>query len=70
MTRKDYVAMAEVVKATTFGTFHHDEVTGQVKVWNDDVRSAEFAGRVADVFAADNPRFDRGRFMAACGLAS
>lgn len=28
----------------------------------------QVASRLADYFAADNPRFDRARFLAACGV--
>ena len=50
MTRKDYVKLAEIVA----------EVPGQGcgPDW--------LAHRLADMLAADNPRFDRARFLAAC----
>ena len=32
--------------------------------------AAEMAGGFADLFAADNPSFDRERFLKACGLES
>lgn len=58
MTRKDYVALAAAL---------NDEVEA---AYADSTRSGETAARtlcnvtvrVADVLAADNPRFDRSRF--------
>ena len=63
MSRKDYVAVAGLIRSrlpyggTTTHKCHYAAV-------------ADFAGGMADLFASDNPRFDRGRFLAACGLAS
>jgi hypothetical protein len=31
-------------------------------------KRAEFAAHHAAIFAAENPRFDRSRFLAACGV--
>lgn len=58
MTRKDYVAIAEAIaRAARF--YGADELAnGRVAVRN-------VAVYVADVLAADNPRFDRGRFLMA-----
>jgi hypothetical protein len=56
MTKKTFVEAARIIKAIQD---RDDENRGE-------------AQRVADAFArlfvADNPRFDRGRFLAACGL--
>ena len=56
MTRKDYVKFAAVAKemAETFGRHGHWHVV------------REFEIRMAGIFAADNPRFDRERFYRAC----
>jgi len=54
MTRKDYVMLAEVVK-------NLDEVI-------DEYALEVLAGNMADALAADNDRFDRGRFLSACGV--
>ena len=53
MSRKDYVSIAEVIKASAE---------------SDDPREY-IARNVADVLEQDNPRFDRARFMVACGIA-
>lgn len=52
MSRKHYVKFAEMVKFL-----------------NLDIKDkAEVANEMADIFAGDNSRFDRGRFLTACGL--
>lgn len=56
MSRKDYVAIADAIANANRG-----EHT---------VTREEVACRIASVFAADNPRFDRGRFLTACGFDS
>jgi hypothetical protein len=53
MTRKDYVMIAEVIATS----WHGSEDT-----------QADLARNFADVLEADNPRFDRARFLAACGV--
>lgn len=61
MTRKDYVAIAEAIY-TTRETL--PIVTGY---WEAQLEAIGRATQlVADVFAEDNPRFDRARFIAAC----
>lgn len=59
MTRKDYVLIADALKhaaACDPGT----EGGGIYRA----------AVCIADALAADNPRFDRARFLQACGVAS
>ena len=53
MTRKHYVAVAEIIKA-----FPHGSPTAS---------QAKLIEAFADMFAQDNPRFDRGVFVEACG---
>ncbi len=65
MTRKDYNTLAGVISrehnaGTAYGT---DELT---TVHCDAVRGVAYL--IADVCAADNPRFDRDRFLIACGV--
>ncbi len=58
MTRKDYVAVAEGLAAAL--------VTAKGALGPEAARGVVLAGRkVADVLQADNPRFDRDRFIAA-----
>jgi hypothetical protein len=55
MTRKDYVMIADILK-------------GQQKAHNDLETIEEIAYNFADVLEEDNPRFDRHRFLVACGV--
>ena len=66
MTRKDYVRLAAALKAARpehvpGGDWSAEQIaTG---VW------ARTVDSVMGALADDNPRFDRQRFMAACGMA-
>ena len=55
MTRKDYVRFAAML--SSYIVDPHDEGTSPVDV------AGFFALRMADIFADDNPRFDRERFL-------
>lgn len=59
MTRKDYIAIAAAFKAqqpaSTWDANKHAQYTQDVRA-------------IADVLAADNPRFDYNRFYEAAGL--
>lgn len=59
MTKKDYEAIARVIARNT-------------RIADGDASRlsavALIADGIADAMAADNPRFDRRRFVAACGL--
>lgn len=58
MTRKDYVLIAQAIKRAKDECLS-DDTTGAVK---------QAARNVALSMERDNPRFDRARFMAACGF--
>ncbi len=58
LSRKHYKAIAEIVKKNTTKV---DKIILYVK-------RADMVCDLADYFAADNPRFDRARFLEACGL--
>lgn len=66
MTKKDYCKFAEMVKYnranTGTGTDTDEAFAGYRVACND------FAFAMADIFAADNPRFDREQFLKACGI--
>lgn len=57
MTRKDYVVIAEAIRKAS-------QAPGYAE------RNAFVAHAIADALAADNPRFDRARFLSACGVKS
>ena len=59
MTRKDYVLIAD-----TLANLMKDFNNGG----DDTVSLTLVSHELADVLASDNPRFDRGRFLAACGV--
>jgi len=61
MTRKDYIAIAAAIHRTGMAI----NIGGK--------KSAEYAHRllaidIAATMAQDNPRFDRARFLKACGI--
>ena len=65
MTRRDYVRIAEALRRARFGLT--SEWQGQARImalrgWR------ESAAEIADSLASENPRFDRARFYAACGM--
>lgn len=60
MTLRDYVAIAAVLADSRSHVFTNGR---------NDVH-ATIALKLADMMAADNPRFDRKRFLAACGVQS
>lgn len=60
MSKKHYIAVAAEISSMRM----HNPVDPDVaEGWHAAVSS--FAIRMADLFAADNPRFDRGRFLLA-----
>lgn len=65
MTRKDYVKVAAVLAdaATRETRDDRPDDPGRAPI------VAELAHDLAELMAADNPRFDRARFLAAAGVA-
>ncbi len=65
MTRKDYVAIAAAIKAHTYSS------NAEINTRNAAEGTRQhIAEELADVMARENPRFDRARFLAACGVQS
>jgi hypothetical protein len=63
MTKKDYIKIAQVIRTNVEYCRRYDEPVGRYH----DLTSV--AIDLADrVFAPGNPRFDRARFLKACGL--
>ena len=60
MTRRDYVAIARVFARAAGGWYEHQTTF--------DGYLYELASDIADVLQADNHRFDRTRFLDACGV--
>lgn len=65
MTRKDYITIAQAV---CDGAFIECKTPAEVHA-NTATRS-KIAYQLANVFALDNPRFDRERFLRACGVSN
>ena len=66
MTRKDYVAIAACIKGTRgfVGAF-------ELPIDRAARNAVDLCAKeLADHMAADNPRFDRARFLKACGVQS
>ena len=61
MTRKDYVAIAGCFKRASDS--HQQDKDGLAAL-------AHVADAIAYQMAQDNPRFDRARFLKACGVQS
>lgn len=73
MTRKDYVLIADAIRGLLADIERgNDKLTATD--WSRAILEGEHLGarnaasRLADSLRQDNPRFDRTRFMAACGL--
>ena len=62
MTRKDYVLLARAIRDSLIQTTKWE--------WQDRyaTQHAVTVERLADVLMQENPRFDRQRFVAACGV--
>lgn len=59
MTRKDYQAIAKIFDAEI--SVRKDTTPGALAI-----KSVVYG--LADIFARDNPRFDREKFYTACGI--
>lgn len=62
MTKKDYIAIAKVVKETRTST----QIVGRAETISNTCN--EIAHGLAVVMQKDNPNFDRNRFLIACGV--
>ena len=54
MTKKDYVKIAQVINFTS--------------AWYPADKLKELSLNLSEALQADNPRFDRARFLTACGV--
>ncbi len=59
MSRKDYIAIAQALKGTKE---IHASTLGAASVLH------QAADLIADALASENPRFDRQKFISACGF--
>jgi hypothetical protein len=69
MTRKDFEKIAAIIRANTPLAPNRRTLGGDAIEINIKRRTAQtIAYSLADMLAADNPRFDRAKFLKACGL--
>ena len=63
VAKKDFKAIAEIIKTefTAFDGTGEDDYEGKHA-------TISIAGHLADYFITQNPRFDRQKFLNACGL--
>jgi hypothetical protein len=67
MTRKDYIRFAAMLKDARINLLSEDYFQpGYKHTWNKSINLV--ISRTADIFAADNARFDRAKFLKACGV--
>ena len=68
MTKKDYILIAAAVKAgTALWAAPEDRKDPDVATYLGAV--SDVASAIADALERQNPRFDRTRFLTACGVA-
>lgn len=69
-SRKDFEAVANMVRASAVTPTTKDLESLYTTAWCDGHRAAlrEISEKLAAIFAVGNPRFDRARFMRACGF--
>jgi hypothetical protein len=66
LTRKDFRAMAEIINTQTGEPGRTEYEEDYDRGWDDATR--RLAENLAEYLAKQNPRFDRERFLKACGL--
>lgn len=71
MTRKDYEALAAAIRAARAEIEEKEMGSGLVTSVADLLDGTAYAAEfIADALARDNPRFNRERFLSACGVAN
>lgn len=69
MSKKDYELIARALRASRVTIGDVNSETGSRKaIFNNGIDNA--AARLADALGAENAKFDRARFLAACGVAA
>ena len=68
MTRKDYEAIAGIIKDNCEGRYcsHHTGISPSAEWQSARGVVNRVASQLADYMATDNPRFDRDKFIQAC----
>jgi hypothetical protein len=68
MTRKDYVKFAKMFKEQMEILRFEVQRGRTIKSAGAHLILLELARETADIFAEDNPNFNRAKFLAACGM--
>lgn len=72
MTKKDYIKFAEMIKTRKNELIRLIDESASpttIRAWEErEQEVSDMSILIADIFADDNPRFDRSRFLRACGL--
>ena len=68
MTRKDYEAIAQALNHARLVGAPTDCANQDQYMRGADDQAYEYFSAIARVLSADNPRFDRAKFLAACGV--
>lgn len=66
-SRQDFVAIANAIKAAQADVIGKEPKKAHADMLDGISLAAE---HIADELASDNSRFDRGRFLAACGVSN
>lgn len=66
MSRKHYREVAEIIKAER--NVGHDDGLSVETITGIDLATRNIASRIATMFKIDNSRFDREKFLDACGI--
>ncbi len=68
-SKKDYVAIAAIFHSEQERVMPQDKTETGLAVHRAlEAKRYLLTARIADYFAANNPRFDRSRFLKACGI--
>lgn len=72
MTKKDYVAVAALLKAQLDGQLNTQTTPGYWVAHRDGYVNAitNIAKDLCETFKRDNPNFSKAKFLAACGLTT
>lgn len=68
MTKKDYELIADAIIGEAFTSYNPSDEDFDLVDGMDYDTVEQLAGAIADALKRDNPRFDRSRFLKACGL--
>lgn len=66
MSKKDYELIAAAIRVSRTAPMG-DMNASYSRAWDDGIRGA--AATLADALSRENPKFDRSRFLLACGVA-